>query len=326
MARTSGRTVLLVFSAALGAAACDFYGDVIGGLRPDGSPGTGGFAGTGGSGGSGGTGGSGGSGGIGSDAGLPCEAANLLAAHCVRCHGNPLSGAAPMALMSLADLQRTSALYGPETDGQRSVARMQGAAPMPPAPAPLPAAADITAFAAWVNAGMPEGTCDTVVVPPDAGPAPLTCLSNKITWKPVAGDPKGGDDMAPGYACKACHLGQDFNGQNPGGAMSRTDTVNDVMGTVFNALHEKDLCATDGGTGVRVEIRDSAGAVKASFTVTASGNFRGNVTGGLPNPYTARVVRGAASIAMTGGQTSGDCNTCHTEQGLNGAPGRIVAP
>jgi predicted CXXCH cytochrome family protein len=29
---------------------------------------------------------------------------------------------------------------------------------------------------------------------------------------------------------------------------------------------------------------------------------------------------------MSGAVTAGDCNSCHTEQGANGAPGRIMAP
>jgi hypothetical protein len=29
---------------------------------------------------------------------------------------------------------------------------------------------------------------------------------------------------------------------------------------------------------------------------------------------------------MSGAQMTGDCNSCHTQDGWNGAPGRIVAP
>ena len=133
--------------------------------------------------------------------------------------------------------------------------------------------------------------------------------------------------MAPGLACRSCHAGQDFMGQNPGGALVRLDQVMDVMGTVFPALNERDLCISDAGSGgTQVEILDSAGTLKATLQVNTAGNFFGDVPGGLPTPYRARVVRGAATRVMNATQTVGDCNTCHTEQGLSGAPGRIVEP
>ena len=36
--------------------------------------------------------------------------------------------------------------------------------------------------------------------------------------------------------------------------------------------------------------------------------------------------RGFWSRAMLGSVTSGDCNSCHTQDGRNGAPGRVLAP
>jgi hypothetical protein len=98
-----------------------------------------------------------------------------------------------------------------------------------------------------------------------------------------------------------------------------------VMGTLFPALHDKDTCNARPPAGVRVEILDSAGVVKATITPKASsGNFYTNTA--LPQPYTARVVMGANVVTMTTPQTDGDCNVCHTVMGAQGAPGRIVWP
>lgn len=310
------------------AAGCDLYGDVFGGPPPGSVLGRGGSGGSSGQGGGAGGAGAGDAGG-GIDpgaSGLPCDVAAMLNAHCVRCHGAPLAGGAPMRLATRDDLLAASASYPGQTEGQRSLARMQAAAPMPPAPATPPSAVEISAFQSWVNAGMPQGSCQTQGGG-DGGSAPLTCTSGVMTWRPVNGDPKGGTTMAPGLACRACHAGQNFQDQNPGGAMSRTDQVLDVMGTVYPALHERDLCAGGAGTSsVFVEILAADGGLRAVFTVNAVGNFMGDVPSGLPNPYRARVVRGTAQLLMATPQVDGDCNTCHTEQGLNGAPGRIVAP
>jgi mono/diheme cytochrome c family protein len=43
-------------------------------------------------------------------------------------------------------------------------------------------------------------------------------------------------------------------------------------------------------------------------------------------PLSAKVTYGGAVRQMTAAATSGDCNTCHTQNGANGAPGRIKTP
>ncbi len=43
-------------------------------------------------------------------------------------------------------------------------------------------------------------------------------------------------------------------------------------------------------------------------------------------PYRAKVTSAQGERAMAAEQTSGDCNGCHTTEGANGAPGRIVSP
>lgn len=267
------------------------------------------------------------------DAGLPCAAAVLLAQACVSCHGRPTSGGAPTPLMSLDDLKAASARDPAQSYGQRSVVRLQDSvAPMPPRSSPAPSADAVTQFAAWVSSGMPQGSC-AEVASIDAGltvPPPIvpTCLSGRYAQKPVAGDAHGGTTMAPGLACLSCHTGQNFAGQNPGNALNCPDEIHDVMGTVFEASYEKDLCRPDAGavSAATVEILNANNAIVGTFRVNAGGNFYGDVPGGLPMPYTARVVVGTNHRTMATPQTSGDCNTCHTSTGANGAPGRIVLP
>jgi hypothetical protein len=104
--------------------------------------------------------------------------------------------------------------------------------------------------------------------------------------------------------------------------------VDGFMGTVYPSLHEAKLCTVPlfgYQSGVTVEILDSAGTVAQTFQVsgTTDGNFHGGPVG-MPSPYRARVkVNGTTTSEMTTLQTDGDCNTCHTPLGANGAPGRI---
>ena len=144
--------------------------------------------------------------------------------------------------------------------------------------------------------------------------------------KPAADDEHGGPEMAPGWACRACHAGQDFLGQNPGGRLAAADQLNQFMGTVFRAPHEKDLCAPQLGLSGQVEILDMNGRVSARIPFGADGNFNGNTPAGMPSPYRAKVVTAGGERMMQKGQTNGDCNTCHTVEGREGAPGRITLP
>lgn len=43
-------------------------------------------------------------------------------------------------------------------------------------------------------------------------------------------------------------------------------------------------------------------------------------------PIHAKVVMDERERPMGPAQTTGDCNGCHTQQGANGAPGRIMQP
>ena len=119
--------------------------------------------------------------------------------------------------------------------------------------------------------------------------------------------------MHPGDACISCHT------QNNGPSFT-------IAGTVFPTAHELDDCNGSNGTtdGLQVVITDATGKV-VTVAVNSVGNFHSSST--IATPFTATVkASNGKTRAMTTPQTSGDCNSCHTEQGANGAPGRIMAP
>jgi len=125
--------------------------------------------------------------------------------------------------------------------------------------------------------------------------------------------------MNPGMACRTCH-------------MQMASFVNGrilIGGTVYETGHEPDLCF--GIDGIKyptiVEITD-ANNVVTELEVNEGGNFLWDKAqhGVVSFPITARVVRGSDERVMLTPQMDGNCNDCHTEDGANGAPGRIVAP
>jgi mono/diheme cytochrome c family protein len=275
-------------------------GNFIGGDGPDdgGTWAGGGNTGGGTGGGAGGTGGS--SGGL---AGLPCDVSALFQTSCVSCHyaGNT-QNIPPLA--SRDELAATSPLGG--TYAARALTRIQ-AGTMPPG-GTVPAA-EVTALSNWINGGLQAGSCGTAI---DAGAPTPVCTSG------LTGSTNPGSSMNPGMACISCHYS---SGDGP---------IDSFMGTAFPGLHEKDLCKdpVPTGTTVQVEILDQAGnsvSPRCLITVrTSSGNFMGNCATAV-SPYRARVIKnGVAGAAMVTPQTDGDCNTCHTVMGANGAPGRIA--
>jgi hypothetical protein len=275
-------------------------GTVVGGGGGGGSPDAGG-------------GGSPGGGGA-SDGGIvvdvPCDVYTVLSTYCWTCHGPTPTNGAPQSLVTLAQLQAPSPSYSTQSNGERAVVRMADAtAPMPPAGNPAPTAADQATVAAWVDAGMPTGSCATDAGFPDAGPpdplnAAPTCTSGQSYTSGQS------STMEPGVACISCH-------QSSGGPHFT------VAGTVFPTGHEPDKCDAPASSGAVVTVTDSAG-VTASFTANSVGNFSGNAS--LTFPITAVVSFNGKTRAMTTAVPSGDCNSCHTQTGANGAPGRVTLP
>ena len=127
--------------------------------------------------------------------------------------------------------------------------------------------------------------------------------------------------MHPGGACLNCHNmaepGEDIIGRFA------------IAGTVYETLHELDDCfgASDAAGPITVEITTADDQV-VNLAVNSAGNFFYDLEESPPLmfPIMAKVKRGDQEIAMGMSQESGDCNSCHTKEGLNGAPGRILAP
>jgi hypothetical protein len=115
--------------------------------------------------------------------------------------------------------------------------------------------------------------------------------------------------MNPGRACITCHTQE--------GGPSFT-----IAGTVYPTAHEPNNCNGSPG-GLTVVVTDANQQV-VNISVNSVGNFSTKTI--LTPPLQVKVVGAGKERAMAGTLTAGDCNSCHTETGANGAPGRIMAP
>jgi len=246
--------------------------------------------------------------------GLSCEVANAIAA-CNSCHSAPPKGGAPMPLRTDADLKALSTTAAPNgtrklSYAELSVLRMQDPnRPMPPEGATPTQAADIAALQNWISANYPAGSCGNVS---DAGVMvhPTVCTSGVFT---IGEDLRDHNQMHPGGACNTCHASQ--GGDRP---------IFTIAGTVYSTFHEKDDCnAVSSVRGSQVIITGADGKVQ-TLTVNATGNFLSEQRVALP--FQAKVIQNGKEHVMATAQTVGDCNSCHSEQGAGGAPGRITAP
>lgn len=240
--------------------------------------------------------------------GLPCDVATVLSTKCLACHGAAPTGGTSLSLAGREALLAPSGGAGSPTYAARAVARMKDAAnPMPPAGNAT--AEEIAALEAWVAADYPSGSCDE---PLDAGtPLPEgdgTCASGRF-W--TLGD-EGDKKMHPGVACMECHLAERRRGED---APSYT-----AAGTVFPTLREPDDC--NGASAATIEIIDANGKI-VTLTSNSAGNFYTRAA--LTMPIRARVTSGDVVREMLTPVNSGDCNSCHTQEGAENAPGRVVS-
>lgn len=120
--------------------------------------------------------------------------------------------------------------------------------------------------------------------------------------------------MHPGRPCRACHL------------QRAPELAYFFAGTVFPGPHEADGCLSPPPAGTRIEVLDWEGVVRLTLTPNQAGNFQSASVGApFPLPYRARLVSPGRTVEMRGEQRDGDCNACHTEQGEQGAAGRLWA-
>ncbi len=257
----------------------------------------------------GGTGATGG--GLGTDVTF-CDVQRVLQTKCANCHAAATPSGAPV-LVTSADLRAPSSFGGTQLD--RCIARLSTTPVSNAMPPGIGGTADdIQLFIDWRANGMPEcagvdGGTGGGAGGGGGGNVMTTCAGT--TW---AFGNNLGVRMNPGEACQSCHSSR------------RRGPIAGFMGTVYPSLHEAQLCTvTNVPSGLKVEILDSSGVVRQSFAISAlnDGNFYGG-TVGVPSPYTARVVvNGVVTSQMLTPQTNGDCNSCHTALGAQGAPGRI---
>ena len=249
---------------------------------------------------------------------LPCDVANALST-CQACHGAPPTESAPFTLQSYADLTQPSPQYPDQTVAQRVVARMQDPNfPMPPNPLGPSPQSDIDTIQAWIDSGyaVPKGT--QTCTPPAGGTDPFA--TDPVCTNGMFNTQFANVNMFPGEACVSCHV------DNGGPALA-------FAGTVYPTAHEPNDCKGAIISGAQVLVTDST---QKTYTANVQGN--GNFfmyalprIGGikLVPPYTVRVTYQGRERDMTGlvtAPTDGDCNSCHTETGTNGAPGRILLP
>lgn len=248
---------------------------------------------------------------------LPCDVQAVLQS-CGACHGTNLAGGANVHLVTYANLAAPSPMDPTQLEIDRAIARMGDAQrPMPPGGGATQA--DISTLVAWRAAGMPPastacGASDagTSEPPPPPGPTPTVCTSGTY-WS--SGN-NGSSRMNPGLACIACHS-------------QRGAPQFAAAGTLYPTVHEPDLCnGADGNgsyAGASVEITDATGQT-VSTSVNSAGNFYFDPSLNLTLPIRAAVHFNGKVREMVTAQNSADCNSCHTEQGTNGAPGRIALP
>jgi mono/diheme cytochrome c family protein len=243
--------------------------------------------------------------GTGANTGLPCDIQQLLENRCIGCH----LGTSPPPLLDYANLAAPSPGNPSITMAADCLGRMKNPTnPMPPPPAEAPSQAEIDTFQAWVDAKLPRGTsCAGDGGAPLAATfaTPTVCTSGK-SWN---GGNDGSSSMHPGDACITCHT------QRGGPAYK-------IAGTVYPTAHEPNECYGIVG-GITVVVTDAKGVV-TNITVNGAGNFYSRAV--ITPPFNVKVTSAGKERAMQEPLTAGDCNSCHTEQGLNGAPGRIVAP
>jgi mono/diheme cytochrome c family protein len=257
--------------------------------------------------------------GTGEATGLPCDVQAVIENRCIACHG----AASPPPLLNYNDLTAKSTRDPAKTRAALAVELMKGKS-MPPLPAPPPEAAEIASFEEWVAAGTPKNPVGCTDPDPDAGvpdaAAPpirgdggVQCTSGKM-YVPADGR---NERMEPGGACLNCHQQQ--------GGPNLT-----IAGTVYPTLHEPDRClgsAPPPELTVTVTDSDKPRAKQITMKVNEAGNFFS------VQPYRAPIVRAVVRDEVTKKErvmvnriNRGDCNACHTQQGQNRAPGRIMAP
>lgn len=160
-------------------------------------------------------------------------------------------------------------------------------------------------------AGGDAGGADNVEDPFSATPH----CSSRVIWDPNESE---GLDMMPGHACNTCHA-------ESNAATGEGDApIFAFAGTVFPTGHEPDNCVGSAAEGAMIVVTDAKGK-QFSATVNYNGNFSFE-DDAFTYPLHAKVVFHGRERVMLTPQTNGDCNHCHSAEGIEAAPGRIALP
>jgi hypothetical protein len=146
---------------------------------------------------------------------------------------------------------------------------------------------------------------------PDAGSGTTTDYNTPVVCTSGVTSSSGGSQMHPGGACNGCHAKQ--------GA-----TMFTIAGTVFPTAHEPDDCHGVASNAAQIIVLDSSNNTQLTLYTNATGNF--STTSAITTPYRIKVLANGRERGMVSAETNGDCNSCHTEAGTSGAPGRIMSP
>jgi hypothetical protein len=121
--------------------------------------------------------------------------------------------------------------------------------------------------------------------------------------------------MTPGRSCVQCHAETNDEHHAP---------LYEFAGTVMLDLHEGDDCR--GAPEMTVVLTDADGK---EFTMpgNSAGNFWLPADTEVAMPYTARIIdkHGNERVKQVP-VDNGDCASCHTRDGANGAEGRLTPP
>lgn len=264
---------------------------------------------------------------------LPAAVQMMLTNRCATCHGTVPLATLP-SLVTYADLTAPSHSDPSKTNAVVALARLQDQRmPMPPAPGTPATAAEISALQQFIAQGYPKPTSCPTTDPGGSGGSsamggaagaagsaaddPLNAMPICTSMSSWTGGNRESASMNPGMACISCHN----SGEGPRFS---------IAGTVYPTGHEPDRCNSPVGTaGARIVI---TGADGKSITLTPNGvgNFSSNTA--VKTPYQAKVTFEGRERLMLTPQTSGDCNSCHTQSGAKignatvPAPGRVTVP
>jgi hypothetical protein len=150
--------------------------------------------------------------------------------------------------------------------------------------------------------------------PEDPFSAAPRCTSGELWHR----NRQEGPEHLPGSPCNRCHH-EDNAASGHGEA-----PIFNFAGTVYPTAHEPELCIAPAGMGGQVVVVYESGQV-AIAPINATGNFMHHAEANA-GAYLAKVIWNGRERQKRNPQTEGDCNTCHSAEGHEGAPGRFVLP